>query len=562
MATFRIPNDGQIRQLNTGDVYGELWASKNIDLASSPGKIRLARPTEQVMTAGELGNDTVEAIEYFDDKLYVCTDDTIYSDNSPYNNFSSATTGIASAQDMVVFDGQLRITENTDIARYNGSASFSNTWWTSDISGTALTSGVPHIMHVLRASGRDTLAVTDGNTLRYYNTAATHTSFSWDAGLIGCCQTSSLNFGWVGTYNETGANAEVIQWQVGNDQYTQSYPINGRAVLAMTTVNNLPVLINERGEIQRFNQAGFSTIATLPLWNTPEFLDGVETGLIQSSNTARPVHPKGMQVFGDKLLIYVNGDAISGAGNVNERTPSGVWEVDLNTGSVSHRGSANGEFYTVLSSPVFVMNDENSRYYFGGRRDGIVGGEEGLFRENLAADAQNYGYFVTTELHGDSFIENYESVFLSAVQDTDDSIVVKYRASGTFSLPVYGSGNWLDTTSFTTGDDLSGLSIGDEVEITVNSNSGRTAHVTAIQTGSSTTQITVDEAIGTEGEAFEFQADNWKKIDDPFDTTDLIKEIKLNQPGTMYQFKVCLTGKNGYPLINRMVVKTNNKKPL
>lgn len=243
MATFKIPNDGQIRQLNKGDVFGELWASKNIDLSSSPGKIRLARPTEQVMTASELANETVQAIQLFDGKIFVLTDENVYNDNAPYNNFSTSISNPSSAQDMVVYDGVLRISEDTDIARYNGDVTFADDWWTSDISGTALTSGVPHILHVLRTSGRDTIAVTDGNRLRYYNSTSGHTSFSWDSELIACSQTSSLNFGWVGTYNETGGNAEVFSWQVGNDNYTQAYPVDGWAVLAMATHNNLPILL-------------------------------------------------------------------------------------------------------------------------------------------------------------------------------------------------------------------------------------------------------------------------------------------------------------------------------
>ena len=564
MATFKIPKNGQIRQLNQGDVYGELWSTKNIDLSSSPGKIRLARPTEELLDADGVFNRTIVGLTFFNQKIYAINETEIYADDSPFDTFVEVENGNDNAQDIVVFDGAIRISEQNEIAEYDGDSTYDNDWWTTVVSGTSLSSSVPHIMDV-SYEGQETLAVTDGDKLRYYRTTGTvkHFTLNLLSNHIACSLTSGNSANWVGSYDTVGSRASVYEWNVGQDEFTQKYEIDARAVLAMTTLDNIPYLITERGEIQKFNQAGFTTIATLPMWNTPDFFEGVETGYVLPDNELRPVHPKGMTAYNGKILVYVNADDTDESRNVNERCLSGIWEIDPVTGSTTHRCSARSESRASRSAPILVVNDPNGRIYFGGRRDPAPGlGEEGLWREDLSDDATNYGYFVTTEMHGDSFIENFESIFLSAIQDSGDSIVVKYRESQDFSLPIYGSGTWLNTTSFTTEDDMTGLSVGDEVEVTVGTNSGRLSHVTNIETGASVTEITVEDAIGTAGEGLDFQCDNWIKIDDAFDTTQKIKEIKLNKPGTMYQFKVYLTGKNGYPLINRMVVKTNNKKPL
>lgn len=570
MSTFKIPNDGNIRQLNRGDIYGEIWASKNIDLSTSPGKIKLARPTEQVMTNSELENEAVEALVGHEDYIYVLTDETLFRDRSPFNGFSSVvTTGLSNGEDMVVFNGEVLISENTDIGQFDGS--YTSDWWSSTISGSALTSGVPHILHVLRASGKDTLAVTDGNRLRYYNTTAGHTSFTWDASLIACCQDSGLNFGWVGTYNENDGNAEVIAWQVGNDAYTQTYPIkNAKAVLAIKVVDNIPYILTERGEIQKFNQAGFSTIATLPLWNEPGFLSGVRPGSIQSNNTSRPVHPKGMDILGDKLLIYVNAESSDFSSNVNERFNSGLYEVDLITGSVSHRMCAAGDTLLRDSGPILTLNEENSRIYFSGRLDTADGSSDyGLWREDLTTDATNNGYFALTELQSSSVEDNYEKIVLAALNGNSGSLTAKYRLSKDTILPVEADINWLDSTSFTTTDDLSDVvaKFSDDpsnIEVELLSDTGDIGHaqVTSIESSENTYTVVVDTAIGTAAAGARVRFDNWTAIADVYNTEDLIKEIGLDRNGPQLHLKIWLYGANGYPEISRLVVKSNNKQSL
>lgn len=558
MANFRIPNNGQVRQLGVNDTSGEIWASRNIDLSSNPGKIKLALPTEEVASSATLTDDAVQAINQLGNKIYALTDGKVYSDSTPYNAFTDdATTSFSGGQDMVTFENYLIISKDTDLARYDG-GSFTSSWWVGTLGFSALTNNVPHIMEVIR-SRRDTLAVTNGNGIKYYNTVAGESSIAWDDEQIACSMSVGINFGWVGTYNENGGGAQVYSWQVGNDLYTQAYPVNANAVLAIEVIDNIPYIITERGEVQKFNQAGFTTIATIPMYNQAVFLDSVETGLIQANNISRPVHPKGMRRYGDNLLVFINTDASVGDDNVNERCPGGIWEVNVTTGSMWHRCSPANESNLASSGPIYVLNDPNSRIYMGGRRNPVnTEGEEGIWREDLAGTA-NRGWFVTPEMSSGEFEDHFSKVIISSLHDSDDSIVVKYRTSKSLVLPVQADVTWTSTTEFNTTADLSGVVVGDEVAVMVDVGTTKLVHITAIESSATVYEVTVDEAIGTVTDVSHVQIDNWKKLD-TYDTEQLVWSTGINQTNTRIQLKFYLEGDSGYPEIDRLLVKTKSGK--
>ncbi len=562
METQRIPDEGNIRQLNVGDIQGEIWASRCIDLSTSPGKIKLARPVEEVMSGSDLDGDPVEAIEFYSGNFYTLTDNNLYSSTSqPYDTWSVATSSVTSGEDMATYDGKLFIVDGTDIGTWDGST-YDDDYWTAVISGSALTSGVPHILDVVRASGRDTLVVTDNNSIRYYNSTDGHTQITWDDDLIACCHASGLTSGWVGTYTESGGSAEVIRWQVGNDQYTQAYPSGSSAVLSIDVLDNIPYIVTERGEIKKFNQAGFTTIATLPIFNEPAFLDGVETGLIQVNNTGRPIHPKGLRKDGDNLLLLVKTKTTDGSVVANSRTLSGVWEINPQTGSCTLKYTLNGDVVADGSGPVFVTNDPNGRVYFGAEKLPVstTNTDERLFREDLSGTT-NYGHFVMTEFHSEGVEDYFSSTTISALQDENDKVVVKYRSSKSLSLPVIAEGSWLNSNTFNTTTDLSNVQVGHEMEVLSDSGAGRCTHITEIATSASTYSVTVEDRIGTAGSDCRAQFDNWEKLDD-YDTTQSVKSIGINHTGTMMQLKVYMEGSNGNPEINRLVNKSVNKHPL
>jgi len=562
MTDFNIPNrDGQTRQKNVGDVYGELWATRNIDLTTSPGKIKLARPTEQIVTDTQLEGDRIEGIAVYggSSDVHFLTDNHLYKISVDGTGFSERV-AVSGGKDLISAFDLLLIPTDDDIASWNDSTLVTD-YWTNTLSGTALDTNYPHNLH-LSEEGQATLTVTDGPKIRYYRKTGTtkHFSINLLEQHIAISLASGSRSNWVGTYSTTGDNAFVYEWKVGNEEATEKYEVEARAVLAMQTLNDVPYLITERGELQKFNGVGFTTVNTLPIYNEPIFLDGVETALVQSNNSSRPVHPKGMKRFADGLLITINTEAVDGD-NPNDRALSGNWYFNPANNSLHHLHGFDGDAETNSSAPLFTVNDKNGRVYFGGEK--ILSGssdEVGLFRENLTADAVNYGYFVTTEMHADNFEDIFKSMFLSSLQDTSDKIVVKYREGKSLSLPIFGEATWLDGSTFNTTEDFSALSVGDEIEIMRGAGAGRCAHITEISASASTYSITLDTEIGTAGELFNAKGDNWA-IRDTYTGTQRKRRIPINAVVPHSQYKVYMEGKNGYPEISRTTVTSGVKKP-
>ena len=555
MATFKLQNNiGQIRQMGRGDLLGELYATRNINLSENPGKVKLSNATEQVMTDSDIGSDSAEAISQYDSKIVVLTDGNLYEADTPYTSWSTYSAGPTTAEDMTTYDNQLRIAESTDIASFDGTT-YTSDWWSNGTAGTppSLSASNPHNVVNLSSDGKDTLSVTDGNQIHYYNNDDEHVTIAFDDTQTAICQADGLNEGWVGTFNDGGQGAQVIRWLPGRTVYEQSYPVDANAVLAIEVVDNIPHIITEKGEIQRFNQAGFTTIAKLPF--DVAFLEGVETGIIQNTAENRPVHPKGMKQFGKNLLVFVNTEEASSTNNVNNRCPAGVWEVDLTTGSCWHRHDLAGAANINISSPLFVVNDPNSRIYYSGQ---LEDNTYGLWREDLDGGT-NRGFFVTTEYHSDNFEDAWHRIHLAALQDSNDSCVVKYRTSKSLDLPVVADITWTETNQFTTTDDLSNVVDGDEVEIIAGSGTGYVAHISEIVAGASVYTVTLDESPGTVASTATVNIDNWKKLD-THNTTELIKRIGINKTSPQMQFKVYMEGDSGYPEVSRMDIKTNNKE--
>ncbi|MFS4438598.1 hypothetical protein ACMA5I_10320 [Paracoccaceae bacterium GXU_MW_L88] len=561
MATKRLQNiQGRITQRNVGDYLGELWSSRNIDISSSMGKLRLSRPTEVLMNNLELDGNIVEAICFGDRNMFILTDDDLYVSGGNFDSFllnDDLSVG-SRPHDLVQFEQYVLAVGSTTIAAIDtkNSNSINNDWWSTTVNGGALDSSYQHHMTVIRTSGQDTLSVLNGAEIKYYNPSAGHSSISWDENLIGITQTAGLNEGWVGTRNANGLGAEVIMWRVGNDQYSQAYPVYANAVLSMCTVNNIPYLVTERGEIKKFNQAGFVTVGTLPMYLTNEYLDGsVTSQLIQPNTHARPIHSKGMVAVDDKIYIYVNTTGVNNTA-VNERMPSGVWEFDTVTSSLTHRYDA-GELLTGVSSPLYYHNDDNGRFYFGAR---LENSDYVFLREDLTPDVVTRGSFVKTEMQSNSFVDIFNSENVASQMSEGDRIVVKYREQKDISLPVWATLNWTNSTTLTSTSDLSDIKAGHELEIYTGIASGYCVHVVSISETAGTYTVTVDEPVGSVGECQGF-FDNWTKLETITKDTP-IKRVAIGSQAHTNQVKFYLEGKNGYPIISNAVTKSINKEEL
>jgi hypothetical protein len=572
MSTHSIPNNlGQIRQSNRGDIYGELWSTYNIDLNTNPGKIKSSK---KLAKAFNLGADQLEAVQVhdgffciaFEDALYRC--DTGSDPRVPANwTLINALGSIGQFSDTVSFDGDLLISGSalsgtTDIALYNGS-SVDDDWWTDVISGTALKNSVPHIMDVQR-TGRDTLFVTDGNLIRYYNTNSLHTTITLEEQFVACSLAPALDATFVGTYTEGEDIAFVYEIRVGDDIAFNSYPVDGRAALSMCTVGNVPYVVTDRGHIQVFDGAGFKTVASFPFATEAVEALGVIPGQVQASNTSRMVHPKGMRSRDG--IIYIN--IATGVTPYDNRSHAGVWEFNTQTGVLHHRYSiANdadqaGIMLQDRSAPIAVVMSRFTRLLTGGNSfpefaDAAAGA---VYAE---ADEPQVSAFVTPEYSSDTIQQAWEKVAMMADTLADgDSIEMKYRVRKRPDYPhTILTTTWFNATQLLSSDSIwADVDIGDEIEILDGYGAGRTCHVTAIAEGTANYTITIDREIGVLNEQSVVRLDSWKLMTDTYNAeNEEYFTWGTDEVNYWIQFKVIL---NGNVCIRKMLTKGNSKTQL
>lgn len=580
MANFDIPKNGLIRQINRGDKFGELWATKGIDLYSNPGKIKVSRTLKQILgvvTGTGVPTDNriegaVQAILVFTNVdqdatnkyIWVITQDFSYRcslDNDPrvFSNWEriSATGGETdSTSDAVVFNNAIVTSFATDIAQHNGDSTYTDDWWTNTVSGTALTAQRPHTMNVSR-SGQETLHVCDGDKVRYYNSTAGHTTLTLQPTLVANTLMSGLDYNWCGTYSTNSQNAMMYSYLIGDELPTRAYEIDGYAVLSGDIYRNTPYIVTDRGHIQAFNGASFETVASFPFAEMGVTLSGQTVGQFEFG-TGLAIHPKGMRKVGDRFQINIDTTKSTGAFPADERSPSGVWEFDPETGSLHHLYSLAevdtdyGAFRLNSSGPILPVSSDYIEILVG-----AGGTNDGLYMD---VDETPLAYFITPEYYGDSVTQAWERIY--SIQNTllsGESILVKYRNKRDANHPTYiNSVTWLNNDTFnTTETNGANINVGDEIEFVNGYRAGYIAQVTAVSESSSVYSITIDSAIGLAGEMSGIKAENWTASKEDIEQAEgETKDIGGFGTSPYVQFKVLLLGDI---TINRFLTKGNNK---
>lgn len=570
MSTFTIPNpNGQIRQVNQGDIYGELWSTKNIDLTSNPGKIKVSRKLKQVLADGtqivgkaqalliytnlDAAADRKHYYLYTSDRGYRCDIDTDPTNPANWSSVAGTNGAFSASTDAVTFAGEMRISTSTNIARHNGGASFSATWWTADIGGTALTAGKPHTLHVHRG-GQETILVTDNNLVHYYNGTAGHTTLTLSDSLVANTLGSGVDTIWVGTYAETSEFAYVYEFAIGDTLPRSAYRIDAQAVLSLDVYNNVPYIVTEKGTIQRFNGAGFETVESFPFAKQGTMLSGIKPGLFDYSSPA--IYPKGMRVKDDSFLINISTTSAEAVRPVDERSHSGVWEYNIPTGVLNHRYS----LATAATDSGYVRQNEAGPILVVGNDDVsvLVGG--GTEFDGLYADTTETpeGYFITPEYYGDSISQAWEKVVPVAYLN-GGTIRAKCRTDKRTGFPLYINGvTWLSPTQFTTTSSVTGVLIGDEVEVISIQSAGRLCNITNIEPGT-TSIITVDDAIGVADQTSNIRIQNWKRLREDY-TTGTFQSIGISpETNPFIQFKVQLIGNVE---LQKLLIKGNSNNGL
>lgn len=585
MPTFKIPNQGNIRQLNLGDTYGEIWASRNIDLHSNPGKIKLARPMKVVATASQLGSLQLRGFASITDSsgntvAYAITSSALYSASYPYTSWNQIVAdgflvplAVSRAEDIAVFQGQLIMNSATDLDAYNpsGTGTWTASWWTAR-GNPALTtnnpnSTVPRVLEVIRL-GTEELVVLDGSNIYGYiggitSGAVTSVTLDIDPTMRATCVKGGIRSAWIGTYATGDSDAHVFQWDGASTNYSQSYPTGAKAVLAMEMDDDVPVIITERGEIKKFNNVGFTTIARFP------FADKVEFPIqsFQPANRVRPIQPKGVKRIGRNLFINVRWGNQSVP--IDERTPDGTWVCNLDTGSLTHLSSTDNYNIFENSSPILYLDSDAGRILTG-FQEASGTNQYSIAIEDLGTTT-NYGYLVTSELETDDAKDAWESLLTKALLETDNEIEVKYRGSRVEDYPITIQGVEWDTPQdnvfFTSNSQMATVKArfdagySDEIEVLYGQSAGRLAHITNISLNAGTYTVTIDETIGIDGQTSTIRIDNWQKVPKTM-TTDSgqVEKFGIDKTSDWTQYKIYFKGSSGMPEIRELSIKSNPKE--
>lgn len=578
MSTFRIPNEqGLLRQVNRGDIYGEFTETFNIDLSSEPGKIKSSEKLNRILDTTKLVTPAYinDMLVWSNspggtDRYYIITEDSgfvcdITDDPTNPANWSVPTElfdYFDAESTATIFDNKLLVSKGTNIHSYNGGVSYEPNWWTT-VSGTALTNNYTHNLHVHRG-GQETLFVTDKDKVRYYNSAAGHSTVQLQKNLVAVCIDSGINAIWVGTYTETDGNAYVYEMYVGEQLSgtavaRNAYPIQGKAVLALWVKDNVPHIITERGAIQRFNGAGFETIENFPFVYSKRTLDRSEPGTLSPFDGLRPIHPRGVKTYNDSTFILLSSYSDQDQFAVTPRSHSGVWEYNHKTGVLNHRFAFAEESTDYGNSAVrkpgalMILDNQYTFLMAGATCETDIG----VF---MTQAQNNLSYFVTPEIMSGTVQDAYEAVYHKAkTLAAGEYISTLYRTSKRDTI--YGTANWITNDTFTTTDDWSGVAVGDLVRVSHGYATGDYAFVESIESSSTPVyEITVSRSIGTAGQTSHVYSDNFKLISDIYTSDDgEYKKVGVGETSPWIQYMVIMYGQIEY---RQFINKGNSKTEL
>lgn len=541
---IKFPQQGTpIIQAAKGNLQGSLWSTFNIDLQENPGRIRLGRKLNVVTSTADDADITTApcAFEYFDSSWWVIAGSKIFKndDNSLATTFTEVTSsGVPTSfdidnSDLAVFND--RIWASTNTALFSASST-SGAWTNRD---NFASSSVKHKLAFLRSTNRlyyidDDTSVNSiddsdvvGSSIDSYYVDLTLNPFGNRLTTLVAFQNnlyiSAIAAGNTGQSSTT--DGFVYVWNGIDSTVQDGIKINSAGIRAFATSEDSLYAVDVNGRFLRYSGYGFEEIARLPYNNIP----GRGSTDADTSDAGFNIDPNGLQATPNgTLLCLVNGRKVSGPDPLLwENVPSGVWEVDLKTGSCTHKHSIT---YKGINSTTVTDFGQYRVFGVGALKlqtvNGLPNVDTTLGTSTLACGASYYsdsgtaaadgsaifaltgmnastlkeeekrGYFVTTWIDSNDMQDTWQKIGIKHRKylDSDDKIVVKYRT--TEADPTYANITWTSTTTFTTTTDISSYwtsGTGGEVEVTQGPGGGVCAHITNITNNAGTYTVTIDE---------------------------------------------------------------------
>jgi len=553
-------------QTNRSKIFGNLWATFNIDLQSSLGIMRVS-PRVKVNTAtADVASlsDFPAAFKYFGSAFYTVAKNRIFKGGEFADDAfaedagtNTQTTYTSNTADLELFNGLLFSTTTTDVWSLTG------TTWTQRGGASSLgQSDASHMMTFFKKFNRLYVISTD-DLVYSFNTSytlATSGDYTLNLGtsqqLAMLCMKANSDSIWIGAGSQLNVqgNGKIYQWDGISAQPTAEYTIGANACLAICILNDVPYAMDSRGALLRFNGAYFEEVARLPG-------SDLESASIYANEGC--VHPNGLiSTRNGTILALVNNLNSSAANSINENFPSGVWEWSPEYGfthkySVSYNPAANATITdfgqnrlsnvgAIFPADIPGTTAKNGTLLIGARYfTDATNTTSAVLIDDSDDTVQKFGYFVTTWIKSENLKEVWSNIILKYRQllASTDRIIVKYRTRE--AAPTYIDITWVNTTSFTTATDVSAM-IGYEVEIIQGTGSGKCAHITAVS-GSYT--VTIDEAVtGVTTGTAKARVQAWRKliVVDDQTTESVLRNLKFTSERIQLKVTMLFTGEDEF----------------
>src|SRR3990167_5245446 len=567
---IKIPANNRFFQSNRGDIFGSIWSSFNIDLTQQrdrqKGNIRLTRMLLGATSATLTDMGVPVAFKKFNNVTFALAGAELYvqgaAHTSAWSKVASSPTNFTNDSDMEIFNGLLYVSEGSDddLQSYNGSV------WGTAVANVAVGASVPHMMcvyanqlYISGATGSNSV-VTGISTAEA--TIVTLTIVDELKNVITFLRPVSNGI-WIGTVNTRGGKGTIWFWDGVQTTPNASYHLESSGVLAGGIKDDVLYCMDVDGRLLAFNGGTFVEVDRLPIKeNYLTFALG--------NNSARFIHPNGMTVIDDRILMLIDNNYYIGAlkDTIQENVPSGIWEWSKDTGlyhkySLSHcpvSGAGGGAITDygqnrwgisgalgIAGACAFIKQnqtpDSDNGSLFAGAKLSTTATAQifGIFIDDLNDTVQKYGYFVTPKIYSQNLQDAWQKVYVRHRQllNSTDKIVVKYRVEE--DDPVEATITWVDTDTFTvTASAVPDLAVGDEVEVIQGDGSGKCAHVSSF-TGTTTLTVNLDDTFtGVTTRTAKARFQKWKKCGEGTDQTVKFHQFPIGANNTWVQIKVCM----------------------
>jgi len=581
-----IPQNKTFQQFNKGDVFGSLSASKNIDLESNEGVVRVSpkltlstkdndsgitglgiphafathtiSATERYWVACGIGATTsvngtgkllhtgsADPTSAFVNDTFGSTPTTIHADFSDMIEWANGNNAGAN-QGKSLFVSTFA--SSTSQIHQLFAATWNNTWYTTTVSGSFTVQG--GIKNMCPAFNGRMYIIDDDLVIYVPPAAAAVLSGAGTLDFLGEYRPiwirSSSDRLWISlmTFDKNiGTRGAIGMWDTTGTQLNKVIPINSPCALSGVVKDDVPYILDAFGVLRKFDGLAFKEIARLPVANLK---NREMPGIYDDLTNNRWVHHRGMEVVDGKININVSNIDVDG--NAVLEMPAGVWEYDEAHGLYHKNSPSFGSTdYGAFNVPTIGVGAIKS---IGRSASGSLVGSKyfsdantariGLFYNDLIDNVQKYGYLITQQIFTENFEETWNKIGarFKKLLNINNKIWLKYRTEAVD--PVEARITWVDTNTFTTPTDVRAY-IGYEVEILQGDGAGKCSKIVSVATGASFTVVLAETFTGATTNTAKARFQFWKEVGTV--TSQDVQSVKftIDEPATVkIQLKVCL----------------------